>query len=616
MAFRPPNSSVGNPLSIGDPVIGASFPSVFVSDVLGQLDQTSPTLAGTFLGWNGSNYIWSSSTLDIGDSIGNSNPTEVLYTDNSGNLFSDAGFTRDSSTQETSISSDSGVFGEGWFHLSSTIVELGFDNISSVTADANGILIGHATGNYGYFAAVVSNPFTPGANAIVFDGTANLLSIGHSNAITLGSPTIISDATIDNYARTTFGGFSPIISVIGSLTDASMLLWNEGLVVDDTANTLEIKHAVTIKATTPLLDASGTINAATQYNIGGNFFATEDTTNVFIGNGAINNLISSSNCTFVGINAGNQNTTGASNTFLGTGAGYYSQSSTQNTFVGHAAGAGDTVNFITGNTNSALGYNALLGIRTGSNNVALGANAGLTLVTGSSNTLIGTGTDTFLLSTTGGIAIGLDAVTGANHFVAGSDAATITDVYFGAGVFSSTAPDSKIHGTNGAVGIADLSAGSLYLVGGRSTGSGTSGIVGVQTAGTGTGGGTTNNNLTDIHQWNKDQSYSMRGQRVLVDEVAYGSTVNVALSQYRIAFDGGATGTSTVNLPTGTDAPVGTVFIISDVDNKSVGGDTITVDAGTSNTITYGGSSAQTKAVPQGKSLVVTKINATQWMAE
>lgn len=45
-------------------------------------------------------------SLSIGEAIGGGTPTEILYTDNSGDLYSDSSFTRDSATQQTTILTD------------------------------------------------------------------------------------------------------------------------------------------------------------------------------------------------------------------------------------------------------------------------------------------------------------------------------------------------------------------------------------------------------------------------------------------------------------------------------------------------------------------------------
>lgn len=91
-------------------------------------------------------------------------------------------------------------------------------------------------------------------------------------------------------------------------------------------------------------------------------------------------------------------------------------------------------------------------------------------------------------------------------------------------------------------------------------------------------------------------------------------TAAVTLNQYDFEFSG-STGTPHMNLPTGVVAPVGTIFMFSDLDCIAAANN-ITIDAGTSNFI-VGSSSAQTFVMNQnGQSITLKKVTATQWKVQ
>lgn len=88
-------------------------------------------------------------------------------------------------------------------------------------------------------------------------------------------------------------------------------------------------------------------------------------------------------------------------------------------------------------------------------------------------------------------------------------------------------------------------------------------------------------------------------------------TASITLNQYDFEFSG-STGTPHMNLPTGMTAPIGTIFMFSDLDCIAAANN-ITIDAGTSNFI-VGSSSAQTFVMNQnGQSITLKKVTAIQW---
>lgn len=101
-----------------------------------------------------------------------------------------------------------------------------------------------------------------------------------------------------------------------------------------------------------------------------------------------------------------------------------------------------------------------------------------------------------------------------------------------------------------------------------------------------------------------------------VTPVNYGTTTTVPFdgSAYCYAISG-STGATTFNLPTGTNAAIGTYFVFDDL-GLSSSGNNITLDAGTSNFI-VGSSSAQTYVISvDGQSTKLRKVTATQWKVE
>jgi hypothetical protein len=131
---------------------------------------------------------------------------------------------------------------------------------------------------------------------------------------------------------------------------------------------------------------AGTLNAATQYNIGGNrVFGIPGTNNTFVGVSAGQSNTTGSENTFFGSLAGFSNTTGFSNSFFGFGAGVRNQMGSENAFFGRDAGALNTM----GTANAFFGRSAGNLNTTGSNNAFFGRAAGRANTTGSNNAFFG-----------------------------------------------------------------------------------------------------------------------------------------------------------------------------------------------------------------------------------
>jgi hypothetical protein len=126
------------------------------------------------------------------------------------------------------------------------------------------------------------------------------------------------------------------------------------------------------------------VNAATQYNIGGNRVLSAVSNNLFAGgNAGAANTTGASN-SFFGFFAGSKNMTGENNSFFGTGTGANTLGGSRNSFFGKFAGLGNTA----GLDNSFFGSTAGQS-NTGDNNSFFGSQAGFGNITGGSNTSIG-----------------------------------------------------------------------------------------------------------------------------------------------------------------------------------------------------------------------------------
>jgi hypothetical protein len=164
---------------------------------------------------------------------------------------------------------------------------------------------------------------------------------------------------------------------------------------------------VGVGTTTPgaTLDVSGTVNAATSYNLAGNAFA--------FGSYANQNA-------FLGF-AGNATTTGPENTATGYQALASNTTGQQNTASGYQALFSNT----TGIQNTAVGEWALLSNTTGGGNVAIGIATLESNTTGSTNTAIALGGLNYNTSGSDNIAIGPESLfsntTGSYNTAVGED---------------------------------------------------------------------------------------------------------------------------------------------------------------------------------------------------
>ena len=154
----------------------------------------------------------------------------------------------------------------------------------------------------------------------------------------------------------------------------------------DVGGNVAVAGGLTVGGTLSL----NTVNAATQYNLGGQrILSNAGNSNLFVGagSGAAN---SGGFNTFVGNLAGNANTTGDANAFFGAGAGQANTSGIFNSFFGAAAGRLNTAI-----SNSFFGTNSGRSNTTGQQNAFFGTESGLSNVTGSRNAFFGVSSGNF-----------------------------------------------------------------------------------------------------------------------------------------------------------------------------------------------------------------------------
>lgn len=126
--------------------------------------------SGTVLTNDGSgNLSWTAGGLTIGSPISGGTAQEVLYVDNSGNLFSDADFTRDSSNENTNISGTDGnqtsSISVGAFGNS-----FSYNNISS--GNSSNANINNSIAGYSFSNGTATNSFKVDSTGGVFGNTS------------------------------------------------------------------------------------------------------------------------------------------------------------------------------------------------------------------------------------------------------------------------------------------------------------------------------------------------------------------------------------------------------------------------------------------------------------
>ena len=168
--------------------------------------------------------------------------------------------------------------------------------------------------------------------------------------------------------------------------------------------------------------SGNTVNAETQYNLGGNRVLKAAGNNLFAGIGAGQINTAGSANSFVGANAGINNTAGSANSFFGASAGAGNATGGDNSFFGRSAGLSNT----TGGGNSFFGRSAGLNNTTGGANAFFGLVAGQSNTAGDENSFFGVGAGAG--NTTGGSnsffgrSAGLNNLTGFSNLFFGAQA--------------------------------------------------------------------------------------------------------------------------------------------------------------------------------------------------
>jgi hypothetical protein len=156
--------------------------------------------------------------------------------------------------------------------------------------------------------------------------------------------------------------------------------------------------------------SGGIVNAATQFNIGGNRVFGVGGSNISVGVESGPATQSSLNNTFFGYRAGS-NSLGSFNTFFGSSAGAANIAS-NNSFFGYAAGFGTT-----GTDNVFLGYFSGNSNSSGLRNTFVGSSSGFGNTIGSNNTVLGFGTGFGANNLNFATAIGAGAIVSTNNTV-------------------------------------------------------------------------------------------------------------------------------------------------------------------------------------------------------
>jgi len=196
--------------------------------------------------------------------------------------------------------------------------------------------------------------------------------------ITGGTNRTGSNNTILGARADVVGGDLSFATAIGAGATVSD---SNSVVLGRTSDTVRIPGTLNVSTFTAAALSANTVNADTQFNIGGNPVFSAPGLNTFVGfftggGGSANS--------FFGNEAG-RNTTGSLNSFFGSGAGLSNLSGGENSFFGRSAGISNT----SGSANSMFGLQAGSGNKTGINNSFFGVQAGFGNVGGGNNTIIG-----------------------------------------------------------------------------------------------------------------------------------------------------------------------------------------------------------------------------------
>jgi len=208
-----------------------------------------------------------------------------------------------------------------------------------------------------------------GASNTIIGSNANVGSDGLDHATAVGAGSVVSSSN-----TVVLGRGADIVqvpgnlNVIGTLT-GSLPSGSANYVQNTTTQQASSNFNISGNGTADGTLSGNTVNAATQYNIGGIRVLGATGYNLFAGFGAGSNTTGNYN-SFFGREAGNSNTAGAYNSFFGMWAGQTNTTGNFNAFFGKDAGNSNT----TGDFNSFFGVGAGRGGNsTGTNNTLIGS---------------------------------------------------------------------------------------------------------------------------------------------------------------------------------------------------------------------------------------------------
>lgn len=279
---------------------------------------------------------------------------------------------------------------------------------------------------------------------------------------------------------------------------------------------------------------------------------TTSQTNTAIGYQSLLALTTGDSNDGVGYLAASTLITGDKNSAFGAYA-MYNCGSAVSTNQAYGRGA---LRYGTGNFNAAYGYVALGGLSfSGAFNTALGNSSGLGMTTGTSNTTLGYNAGAGITTGTQNIIIPVyqSGPTGGSNVITGSN-----NVIIGGHV-----------GTSDPTGRVELSTGDGSIM--------------------------FSNNVISVN---------------------YGTTTTVLVTDdtYTISVGAGGSGATTINLPTGTNSPIGTIYVIKDI-GCNASANNITIDAGATNSNKIAASTqARTVVISiNGQCLTLQRLTAVIW---
>ncbi len=295
-------------------------------------------------------FVTPPNSLAINNPVTGGTAGQVLYVNSSGNLTGDTGFTRNSSTFQTSIDTHGTTFSVG------DTLSLGNDTVLSINDATQAITFGYGASSYTF---------------PVGDGSVTqFLATDGSGQLVWTDPFVAVDVANNNVFTPTIGGGTSFTTAQGNIVFGL----NAGHSITSAGDTIAIGSHAGESGTT--VGANVLIgNQAGQLLTGGNSVmigysagavTTSPYSNVMIGFLAGNSNINGSNNMFLGALAGQDNISGSFNVALGDTAGDNSISGSRNVFLGSFSRV-DTDGW---GSSIALGYDAMI---TASNQMVVGS---------------------------------------------------------------------------------------------------------------------------------------------------------------------------------------------------------------------------------------------------